>query len=177
MDDARSEDDSPPGTDGSEPEVGDDNGETGRGDEGQRLQLLQVAAGISAATIHAHRDTWAFLVEHSSKDRHFRIPGEVKDASDTVLVDLSGPSIVAILATLGDVKDDPDVDLGTRAIAGLVHERIVMAVESIAGALRSDNRADRVRIDFDDRLGPPPEDTHGQRDDEEGGGEQRGGAA
>ncbi|MFC8514314.1 hypothetical protein [Streptomyces sp. NPDC057257] len=83
----------------------------------------------------------------------------MKDASDAVLVKISGPSLVAVLTRLGDVQDDSDADLGTRAIAGLLHERIAKIVEASAPSHNSGSAPDRVRIDIDDRVGPPSEDS------------------
>ncbi|MFE0059378.1 hypothetical protein ACFWZ5_25160, partial [Streptomyces sp. NPDC059003] len=58
--------------------------------DGEHRELLRKAAGISAATLQAHRDTWAFIVEHAGGDRHFHIPGHVTEHAGTVTVDVSG---------------------------------------------------------------------------------------
>ncbi|MCX4596142.1 hypothetical protein OG819_42775 [Streptomyces sp. NBC_01549] len=126
------------------------------------LKTLRAAAGISAATLHAHRDTWEFLVKHAGPDRHFHVPGEVQDAVGTVLAKISGPSLVAVLTSLGSVKDDPAADPGTRAIAHHLHERIGNIVNEIAAAPHSGGDVEPVKIVIDDRLKPeddqPPAD-------------------
>ncbi|MEU5477489.1 hypothetical protein [Streptomyces mirabilis] len=118
------------------------------------LKTLRAAAGISAATLHAHRDTWEFLVKHAGPDRHFHVPGEVQDAVGTVLAKISGPSLVAVLTSLGAVKDDPAADPGTRAIAHHLHERIGGIVNEIAAAPHSGGDVEPVKIVIDDRLKP-----------------------
>jgi hypothetical protein len=92
--------------------------------------LLRAAAGISAATLNVHRDTWAFLVEHAGQDRHFHIPGEVIADGGTVRVDVSGPSLVAALITLRAVHTAPAADPGTAAIARQLYDRIAGTVNA-----------------------------------------------
>jgi hypothetical protein len=103
-------------------------------DEGHS-DLLRAAAGISAATLNVHRDTWAFLVEHAGQDRHFHIPGEVIADGGTVRVDVSGPSLVAALITLRAVHTAPGVDPGTAAIARQLYDRIAGTVNAATGAV------------------------------------------
>jgi hypothetical protein len=98
-------------------------------DEGHS-DLLRAAAGISAATLNVHRDTWAFLVEHAGQDRHFHIPGEVIAEGGTVRVDVSGPSLVAALITLRAVHTAPAADPGTAAIARQLYDRIAGTVNA-----------------------------------------------
>jgi hypothetical protein len=98
-------------------------------DEGHS-DLLRAAAGISAATLNVHRDTWAFLVEHAGQDRHFHIPGEVIAEGGTVRVDVSGPSLVAALITLRAVHTAPAAAPGTAAIARQLYDRIAGTVNA-----------------------------------------------
>jgi hypothetical protein len=129
------------------------------------LKTLRAAAGISAATLHAHRDTWEFLVKHAGPDRHFHVPGEVQDAVGTVLAKISGPSLVAVLTSLGSVKDNPGADPGTQAIAHHLHERIGSIVNEIAAAPQSGGDVDPVKIVIDDRL--KPENGEPEADDDQ----------
>lgn len=114
------------------------------------LAILRAAAGISAATLHAHRDTWEFLVKHAGQDQHFHLPAEVQDAAGTVLARVSGPSLVAALTSLHRVSHTAD-DAGTRAIAGHLHERLTETVQEIVTRPHRGDGADAVRIVIDDR--------------------------
>lgn len=117
-------------------------------------ETLRAAAGISAARLHIHRDTWAFLVEHAGQDRHFHIPGDVTAIGGTVQVDVSGRSLVAALTSLRAVYQAADVDPGTGAIAEHLYGRIANTVQAIAAAPHSGDGADPVVIVIDDRIKP-----------------------
>jgi hypothetical protein len=119
----------------------------------QNLHVLRAAAGISAATLHAHRDTWEFLVKHAGRDQHFHLPAEVQDAAGTILAKVSGPSLVAALTSLHHVSHTAD-DAGTRAIAAHLHERLTETVEEIVTRPHRGDGADAVRIVIDDRAKP-----------------------
>ncbi|MFI7020676.1 hypothetical protein [Streptomyces sp. NPDC050164] len=67
---------------------------------------------------------WEFLVEHAGADRHFHIPGAVSETHGIVMAGLSGPSLVAIFASLDDVRRDAAAGRGTQAIAHHLHKRI-----------------------------------------------------
>jgi hypothetical protein len=112
--------------------------------------LLTAAAGISHATIEAHRDTWAFLVEHASQDRHFRIPGKVDDHDGAVRVRVSGPSLVAAITSL-DTVSRTAADPVARAIAGHLHTRLTDTVEEIITRPHRGDGAEPVVIVIDDR--------------------------
>lgn len=116
--------------------------------------ILRAAAGISAATLHAHRDTWEFLVKHAGRDQHFHLPAEVQTAAGTILAAVSGPSLVAALTSLHHVAHTA-ADPGTRAIAGHLHERLTRTVQEIAARPHSGDGADPIRIVIDDRAAPP----------------------
>ncbi len=118
--------------------------------------ILRAAAGISAATLHAHRDTWEFLVKHAGRDQHFHLPAEVQTAAGTILANVSGPSLVAALTSLHHVAHTA-ADPGTRAIAGHLHERLTRTVQKIAARPHSGDGADPIRIVIDDRAAPPPD--------------------
>lgn len=113
-------------------------------------ELLRAAAGISRAQIRAHRDTWAFLVEHAIRDRHFRIPGNVVDDGGAVTVHVSGPSLVAAITSLNDVSHNSDSAV-TRAIAGHLHQRLTETVQAIINNPHRGDGADEVLITIDDR--------------------------
>ncbi|GAA0664731.1 hypothetical protein GCM10009535_50580 [Streptomyces thermocarboxydovorans] len=128
----------------------------GQEDE-QDLEVLRAAAGISAATLHAHRDTWEFLVKHAGQDQHFHLPAEVQDAAGTILAKVSGPSLVAALTSLHRVSHTAD-DAGTRAIAAHLHERLTETVQEIVTRPHRGDGADPVHIVIDDRAAPDDQD-------------------
>ncbi|WP_051852901.1 hypothetical protein [Streptomyces aureocirculatus] len=138
-------------------------------DETEHQDLLRRAAGISAATLRVHRDTWAFLVEHAGQDKHFHIPGAVGETGGIVTVDVSGRSLVAALTSLHGVQYAPTVDPGTAAIAHHLHERIATTVRSLTTTFHPDSRP--VHITVDDRAAPaddhnkPPEQPTTRHDD------------
>ncbi len=112
--------------------------------------LLRAAAGISAAELQMHRDAWSFLVEHAAGDRHFRVPGAVKEVDGAVTVQVSGPSIVAALTSLQRVSSS-DGEPGTRAIAEHLHQRFSETVQAVIDQPHRGDGADPVRIVVDDR--------------------------
>ncbi|MGC5036019.1 hypothetical protein ACPXCS_00385 [Streptomyces sp. DT190] len=116
-------------------------------------ETLQAAAGISAATLHAHRDTWEFLVKHAGTDQHFHLPAGVHDTEGTILAKVSGPSLVAALTSLHNVSHIA-ADPGTRAIAAHLHERLTETVQEILTRPHRGDGADPVRIVIDDRAAP-----------------------
>jgi hypothetical protein len=118
---------------------------------------LRAAAGVSAAVLHAHRDTWEFLVKHAGADQHFHVPGAVAETAGTVCVHLSGPSLVAVLTSLDDVRRDPAAGIGTQAIAHHLHQRIGDLVRKIARDPHTGSDSDPVTIRIDDRLKPEDE--------------------
>lgn len=122
------------------------------------LDTLRAAAGISAAKLHAHRDLWAFLVEHAGRDPHFHIPGDVTAKGGTVQVDVSGRSLVAALTSLRTVCQNPAADPGTAAIAEHLYGRIADTVKAIAATPHSGHGADSVVIVIDDRIKPDDSD-------------------
>ncbi|GAA2118122.1 hypothetical protein [Streptomyces synnematoformans] len=120
--------------------------------------LLKKAAGISHATVTANRDTWAFLVEHTAGDRHFRVPGNVAARGGTVDVELAGPSLVAAMTALRNVARNGD-DIGTRAIAEYLDDRITQTVKTLTDTSRPASAGEPVTLVIDDRL-PPPGPAH-----------------
>jgi len=124
------------------------------------VDTLRAAAGISAATLHAHRDTWEFLVKHAGADQHFHLPAEVQDAAGTILARVSGPSLVAALTSLHRVSHTAD-DPGTRAIAAHLHERLTETVQEIVTRPHRGDGADAVRIVIDDRAAAVESDGGG----------------
>ncbi|MFH8989812.1 hypothetical protein [Streptomyces sp. NPDC017940] len=141
----------------------------GEPDATEHRDLLRKAAGISAATLRVHRDTWAFLVEHAGQDKHFHIPGAVGETGGTVTVDVSGRSLVAALTSLHGVQHAPAVDPGTAAIAHHLYERVATTVRSLTTTFHPDSSP--VHITVDDRAAPenddnePPEQPPTGRDD------------
>jgi hypothetical protein len=111
---------------------------------------LRAAAGIAHATIEAHRDTWAFLVQVAGNEKHFHIPGEVKDEGGFVSVRLSGPSLVAAITSLDHVTHTADNPV-TQAIAHHIHGKITAAVKAIIERPRINGDGTPVRITIDDQ--------------------------
>ncbi|MGW2899944.1 hypothetical protein ACWDAO_36485 [Streptomyces sp. NPDC001212] len=116
-------------------------------------KLLKAAAGISAAELQMHRDTWAFLIEHAAGDRHFHVPGAVDENNGFVTVHVSGPSIVAAVTSLDRVSRT-DRDPVTCAIAGHLHQRFTETVDQIIKDLHRDGDVEHVKIVIDDRANP-----------------------
>ncbi|MGW2601614.1 hypothetical protein [Streptomyces klenkii] len=124
---------------------------------------LERAAGISAAELVCHRDTWAFIVEQAARNAHFRVPGEVsagKDGAASVVV--SGRSLMAILTALHAVQEQGHAaDPGDCALARKFYERITAVVDTVgpvghrpqAAGRSAAETPQRVVIVIDDRPG------------------------
>ncbi|GGV67978.1 hypothetical protein GCM10010277_76920 [Streptomyces longisporoflavus] len=112
--------------------------------------ILRAAAGISAATLQAHRDTWEFLVKHAGPDQHFHVPGAVTIQNGSVTAAVSGPSLVAAITSLGDVSRTGDTP-GTRAIAAHLHARLTDTVRAVVENPHQGRGAEPVAIVIDDR--------------------------
>jgi hypothetical protein len=135
------------------------------GKEDKHPKLLLAAAGISAAELRVHRDTWAFLVEHAGQDRHFHIPGDVEEKDGIVKVQVSGPSLVAALTSLQAVHQAADADPGTAAIAQHVYGRIAKTVKAVAKDPHSGTGGDPVAIVIDNRIKATGEQPERDPDD------------
>lgn len=121
--------------------------------------MLRAAAGIAHATLVAHRDTWAFLIEVAAGEQHFHVPGQVDDHDGCVSVRFSGPSIVAALTGLARVSAETDNPV-TRAVADQIRHKITAAVREVVDNPRTDGDGDPVRIVIDDRTARrEPEET------------------
>jgi hypothetical protein len=113
--------------------------------------ILRAAAGIAHATVEAHRDTWAFLIQTAGREQHFHIPGKVHDDDGFVQVRFSGPSLVAAITSLDHVAHNADSPV-TRAIADHIHQKITTAVQEIIDRPhRGHGDGTPVRIVIDDR--------------------------
>ncbi|WP_367141056.1 MULTISPECIES: hypothetical protein [Streptomyces] len=124
---------------------------------------LERAAGISAAELICHRDTWAFIVEQAARNAHFRVPGEVsagKDGAASVVV--SGRSLMAILTALHALREQGHAaDPGDCALATKFYERITAVVDTVgpvghrpqAAGRAAAETPQRVVIVIDDRPG------------------------
>ncbi|MFI8872436.1 hypothetical protein [Streptomyces sp. NPDC055243] len=112
--------------------------------------ILRAAAGISAATLQAHRDTWEFLVKHAGPDQHFHVPGAVTMQNGAVTAAVSGPSLVAAITSLDVVSRTGDTP-GTRAIAAHLHSRLTDTVRAIVENPQQGQGAEPVAIVIDDR--------------------------
>ncbi|MFH8613059.1 hypothetical protein ACH4D5_36885 [Streptomyces sp. NPDC018029] len=112
--------------------------------------ILTAAAGVAHATLEAHRDTWAFLVQVAGNAEHFHIPGAVKDDNGFVEVRLSGPSLVAAITSLAHTTRDTHSPV-TRAIADHIQSKITRAVQEIIDRPRNNGDGTPVRITIDDQ--------------------------
>ncbi|MFI1256287.1 hypothetical protein ACH4U6_21270 [Streptomyces netropsis] len=117
--------------------------------------LLRRAAGVSSAKLVCHRDTWAFLLEQTTHEPHFRAPGPVDDEHEgRVEVTLSGRSLIAVLLSLFGTSQEEDTEkLGDLAMATELYQRIADALENTDSA---DRYGPQVVIVLDDRAGPAP---------------------
>ncbi|MEU8549118.1 hypothetical protein AB0C81_19400 [Streptomyces roseoverticillatus] len=109
--------------------------EAGTGEDPHEKRL-EKAAGISAAELICHRDTWAFIVEQAARNAHFRVPGEVTGAKDgATSVVVSGRSLMAILTALNAVRQlGHAADPGDCALARKFYDRIVTVVDTVGPA-------------------------------------------
>lgn len=125
--------------------------------------ILRAAAGIAHATIQAHRDTWAFLVQTAGNEQHFHIPGKVKDDNGFVSARISGPSIVAAITSLERVARTAPNPV-TQAIAEHIHDKVTSAVQAIIDRPRTTGDGAPVRIVIDDQAQASEGDDHGGRE-------------
>jgi hypothetical protein len=132
-------------------------------------ERLEQVAGISAADLVCHRDTWSFIVEQATRNAHFQVPGEIQAGSaGEARVTVSGRTLIAILTALHDVsKNDHRADIGDWAMATRIYRRIADAVDTVSVVDpspdtssegpneegRNDTRT-RTRIVIDDRPTP-----------------------
>ncbi|GAB3110211.1 hypothetical protein GCM10027160_10160 [Streptomyces calidiresistens] len=118
---------------------------------------LDAAAGIATARLLCHRDTWQFLLEHTVRHPHFRVPDRVTDlAGGRTEAFLSGRSLLAVLVTTRDLQRNGAADPVGRALAGTVHQRARRAVAGTGapvGEADSGSHADAdvITIVLDDR--------------------------
>ncbi|MEV8592988.1 hypothetical protein [Streptomyces sp. NPDC052012] len=124
--------------------------------------VLRAAAGVAHATVEAHRDTWAFLVQVAGRAQHFHIPGEVRDDDGFVSVRFSGPSLVAAITSLSQITRTATNPV-TQAIADHIQQKITNAVEEIITRPGSDGDGKPVRIVIDDRAAPVEADGAQER--------------
>ncbi|MEH6373152.1 hypothetical protein V7793_02115 [Streptomyces sp. KLMMK] len=129
-------------------------------DEKTPEKRLERAAGIGAAELVCHRDTWAYIVEQAARNAHFRVPGEVSAGEDgQARVIVSGRSLMAILTALDAVMhQSPGGDPGDCALARKFYERIADVVDTVRpddrqGAGSAQAARGRTVIVIDDRPG------------------------
>jgi hypothetical protein len=115
--------------------------------------ILRAAAGVAHATIEAHRDTWAFLIQIAGNEQHFHIPGKVEDHDGFVSVRFSGPSLVAAITSLTHVIDTTGNPV-TRAIADHIRLKTIASVRAIIDNPGRDGDGTPLRIVIDDRAAP-----------------------
>ncbi|MER5530901.1 hypothetical protein ABT075_41060 [Streptomyces sp. NPDC002677] len=125
-------------------------------ERGKHLRGLLTAAAISSVRLICHKDTWAFLLEQTSRHQHFRLPDRVTDLEDgRIETFVSGRSLLAVLVTTREILDDhgPDTDMVTWALASAVYSRTHLAIEN-ATVNRPDD-SEVTTIVLDDRPGRP----------------------
>ncbi len=124
-------------------------GSAGRDDDPRIAHgvLLLKAAGVAAAELVVHRDTWEWLVGRAVGHAHFRIPPSVEDiGGGRVHTVLSGRTLIALLIELWDTRGATTPLDGDWAMATTAYCRIAAQLAEVAchGAT--------VRIVLDDGL-------------------------
>ena len=132
------------------------------GGDGGYEELLDLAAGVAFARMVCHRDTWAFLVERTINAEHFRIPADIEEQPDgTILVELSGRSLIACVDVLWGIQGESDVPAGTRRLAAKIYSRIGQALKKVKelpeGGVRTEanEKLPAAQIVIDDRPDSP----------------------
>ncbi|MFJ2579352.1 hypothetical protein [Kitasatospora aureofaciens] len=120
--------------------------------------LLERAAGVGAADVACHRDTWAFIVEQAAQNSHFRVPGIAARGGDDdqTNVTVSGRTLIAVLSALHTTARSRTASREDRALASTYYNRVA---SGIGEATPSQVNTTRVRIVIDDR--PPQTDDSG----------------
>lgn len=110
-------------------------------------KLLLIAARASRAELLCHRDTWEFLLAQVAGHPRFRVPSVVEDAQDgRVRTALSGPSLIAVLITLWDIRNAPSRTLDANwALAVTLYERIRTELTGVRPG--TDRRTARIALD------------------------------
>jgi hypothetical protein len=145
---------------------------TAGGDGHDYEDLLSRAAGVAYAELLCHRDTWAFLVEQSSRGEHFRLPVDI-DADDDgrIEVDISGRTLTAAIDALWQTRCSSPTP-ATGHLAAQIYTRIGDALQEVdddAGG--GDGRVVRIVID-DRRPGSASGGTTGSSETESGSGRE-----
>ncbi|MFD5320341.1 hypothetical protein [Streptomyces sp. NPDC127098] len=111
--------------------------EAADGEPDRHATLLLASAGIASVTLTCHGDLWAFLIEKAAHERHFRVPGEVRDIErGRVRVTLSGRSLIAAFTALGGIRES-DATPGDRALAHELYEAFADVVAAAAAGPRA----------------------------------------
>jgi hypothetical protein len=135
-------------------------------------EALRAAASVTSVRLNCHRDLWAFLVDKSAHVAHFRTPGEAVDLGDgRVQVPLSGPSLIAVLTALWEMRclgRTPGERLGDWAQASVLYDSVSAALADLEKGARGG--ADHLDIHIDlrsrEKQAEPGEGRVSEEDDE-----------
>ncbi|MFD5065741.1 hypothetical protein [Streptomyces sp. NPDC058394] len=110
---------------------------------------LMKAAGVAFAELVCHRDTWEYLTGLSTNQTHFRIPPSVDDVKDgRVQAALSGRSLIALLITLWETRDQAEPLTADWALAATAYSRIATELDTVTTGTGQRT----VRITLDDGI-------------------------
>ena len=131
----------------------DEEEEVLRAETRRYVESLTFAASIASARLVCHRDAWEFLIEQTAQHPHFRIPDRISDAGDgQIETFLSGRSLLAVLTTMRELRNDHSHDMATWALASAVYRRTQDAVR--AATPHQDDGSPVTTIILDDRPAP-----------------------
>jgi hypothetical protein len=126
-------------------------GQADQDDQEKHQDLLRTAAGIAQAEFTCHRDLWAFFLRKAANEPHFHVPGEVRGDDGKVRATLSGPTLLATLTAMWDVRRQAREDgssSGDWALSHELYEAVADAVGHVHGTPRHrDQRKVTIVID------------------------------
>ena len=130
-------------------------GQAGEDDQEKHHDLLRTAAGIAQAEFTCHRDLWAFFLRKAANEPHFHVPGKVRGEDGRVRATLSGPTLLATLTAMWDVRRQAREDAsssGDWALSHELYEAVADAVGHVHGTPRHRDQR-KVTIVIDRRPG------------------------
>jgi hypothetical protein len=117
----------------------------GEYDDGH-LDLLRAAAGISEAEFTCHRDLWAYFLRKAGNEPHFHIPGAAEDEDGDVHVRLSGPTLVAALTAMWEVRSRSRRENPAGGDWALAEELYHAVAAAVATVLEVPRHRDRQKV-------------------------------
>ncbi|WP_049567704.1 hypothetical protein [Streptomyces sp. SBT349] len=128
----------------------------------RHLDLLLASAGIASAKLTCHHDLWAFYVEKTAHEQHFRIPADIKDTGNgKVQVTLSGRTLIASLTALWELRGKSrasELANGDWALSNELYEAVAAIIESASRGRRTGEDGG-LSVVIDSSLKPSPEAT------------------